>query len=331
VKALTLQRTSCRFVESVCSLAIVFLSIESITAQVAPAPVVNGKIVFTRGDANGLNPEIYVMDPDGSNQTNLSNNPAGARRRGWYGDFGPAWSSDGAKIVFASQRYPYSAYPHIYVMNADGSNQIRLTHNDWNRGGVQYGFERDPVWSPDGSKIAFVSSPRNVLQIYVMDADGSNQIPLTNNSSPGDEAPAWSPDGSRIAFMRYGVFVGGPLLSEIYVMNADGSNQVRLTDSPGRVNELPVWSPDGSKIAFDSNRGSNGYYIYVMDPDGSNQMALTKDQGQYVYGPEWSPDGTKIVFTGGFQIFVMDADGSNQTFLAIGHSPRWQRLPALFR
>jgi Tol biopolymer transport system component len=322
MKTCTPQRISCRFVGSICSLAILFLSIKSMTAQGTPAPVVNGKIVFERGDANGFNPEIYAMDPDGSNQTNLTNNPAAARRFGWHGDFGPAWSPDGAKIAFASQRYPDLLYKHIFVMNADGSNQIRLTQNDWNRGPFVGPEERGPAWSPDGSKIAFASWAMNHLQIYVMDADGSNPIPLTINSTYGDVAPAWSPDGSRIVFSRYSAPVGGPPPCEIYVMNADGSNQVRLTDNPGRMNESPAWSPDGSKIAFDSSRGNNGLEIYVMDADGSNQIALGGG-----FGPKWSPDGAKIVFNAGW-IFVMDADGSNATPLASGRNPSWQRLPA---
>src|SRR5438477_4786909 len=157
MKTLRFQRISRRFVESVCSLAIIFFSIGSLTAQVTPAPVVNGKIVFERVEANGSYPEIYVMDADGSNQAKVTY-PVGARRRGgWYGDFGPAWSPDGAKIAFASQRDPDFLYKHIFVMNADGSNQMRLTQNDWNRGPF-VGFEdRGPAWSPDGSKIAFAS------------------------------------------------------------------------------------------------------------------------------------------------------------------------------
>lgn len=304
-----------------------FLAIESMTAQeTTPAPGVNGRIAFTRSTDNGLNPEIYVMDSDGSNQTNLTNDPEGRRRWGWHGDFGPAWSPDGAKIAFASQRYPDFLDKHIYVMNADGSNQIRLTNNNWNRGAFHSGLDRGPAWSPDGSKIAFASSATNYLQIYVMDADGSNPIPLTSNPPYGDEAPAWSPDGSRIAFMHY----GAPGTSEIYAMNADGSDPVRLTSTPGRANELPVWSPDGTRIAFDSNRGSNGFAIYVMGADGSNQIALSNDPGSS-FGPEWSPDGTKIAFTASagldHWIFVMDADGSNSTRLVDGDAPRWHRLP----
>ena len=322
MKALTLQRISRRYIESACSLAIVFLSLKSMSAQMTPAPVVNGKIVFERANATGFNPEIYVMNPDGSNQTNLTNNPTGARRFGWYGDFGPAWSPDGAKIAFASQRYPDFLYKHIFVMNADGSNQIRLTQNDWNRGPF-VGFEdRGPAWSPDGSKIAFASWAMHHSQIYVMDADGSNPIPLTINSTFGDLTPAWSPDGSRIAFTRYGAPVGGVPPCEVYVMNADGSNQVRLTDNPGQRNESPAWSPDGSKIAFHSSRGNNGLNIYVMDADGSNQIVLGGG-----FDPKWSPDGAKIIFDAGW-IFVMDADGSNVTPLASGRNPSWQRLPA---
>ena len=117
----------------------------------------------------------------------------------------------------------------IYVMYADGSNQVNLTNNT--------AFDSEPAWSPDGSKIAFVSvvSERDGnIEIYVMDADGSNQVNLTNNVASDDNI-AWSPDGSKIAFLSSRDGNG-----EIYVMEADGSNQVRLTNTANNFN--PVWS-----------------------------------------------------------------------------------------
>lgn len=312
-----------------CTLAIMFVSIpESVMTQgtPTPAPVMNGKIAFTRLRNGDVNPEIYVMDPDGSHQTNLTNNPLGGRRSWWHGDRGPAWSPDGARIAFARQGVAGDPQNYeIYVMDADGSNETRLT-NDPN-------YDFSPAWSPDGKKIAFASMRTGFLQIYVMDEDGSNPIPLTN-SSTGDSEPVWSPDGARIAFVRFMPF-GSGFSSEIYVMDAGGSNQTRLTNNPGRWNEFPAWSPDGAKIAFDSNR-ANTFAIYVMNADGSNQIALSNSPGLDL-SPEWSPDGTKIVFTGygdGRQaIYVMDADGSNQVRLTSNLTsndggPRWQRLPA---
>ena len=136
---------------------------------------------------------------------------------------GPSFAT--SKIAFDSDR---DGNREIYVMDADGSNPVRLTSNATS--------DRRPAWSPDGSKIAFMSDRDGNLEIYVMDADGSNQVRLTNYAMI-DSAPSWSPDGSKIAFYQSreeGNF-------EIYVMDADGSNQVRLTNSRSR-DRHPSWS-----------------------------------------------------------------------------------------
>ncbi len=230
------------------------------------------QIAFISKRDGRLNPEIYVMDADGKNQLRLTNNPA-------Y-DWSPSWSPDGKRIVFFSNRdgHVMGGIPtfEIYVMDADGKNQLRLT-NDPND-------DRDPSWSPDGKRIAFLSMRDGhfiggipTSEIYVMDADGKNQLRLTNNPN-GDWSPSWSPDGKRIVFSsrREGHFIGeAGITEEIYVMDADGGNQLRLTEN--RKNDLlPSWSPDGERIAFSSERDGNSE-IYVMDADGRNQQNLTNN------------------------------------------------------
>jgi TolB protein len=179
-----------------------------------------------------------------------------------------------------------------------------------------------PNWSPDGSKIVFYSRRDGNDEIYVMNADGTNQTRLTTDPAV-DIDPTWSPDGTKIAFTswRDGNY-------EIYVMNADGTNQTRLTTDPAGE-RLPAWSPDGTKIAFISNRAGNNIDIYVMNADGTNQTRLTTDPAWDV-SPTWSPDGTKIAFTswrdGNGEIYVMNADGTNQTRLTT--DPAWDVSPA---
>jgi len=205
----------------------------------------------------------------------------------------------GGRIVFASTR---DRNWEIYVMNADGTGQIRLTHNSV--------FEQEPDWSPDGKKIAFWSYRDGNNEIYVMNADGSNPTRLTNHRGP-DGAPAWSPDGQRIAF--------NALRTEswdIYVMGADGSDPTNLTNDP--ANDFsPDWSPDGRRIAFSSDRDGN-MEIYVMGDDGSDPTNLTNHPAQDE-GPAWSPDGQKIAFwsdrDGNLEIYVMNADGTGLTNL----------------
>jgi len=202
----------------------------------------------------------------------------------------------------------------IYVMNADGTGQTRLTMDSANGWGV--------AWSPDGSKIAFVSDRDGDGDIYVMNADGSGLTNFTMDSVDNWQ-PAWSPDGSKIAFVSDRDGDG-----DIYVMNADGSGLTNFTmDSVD--NWQPAWSPDGSKIAFNSDRDGD-CEIYVMNADGTGQTNLTKNSVDD-YDPVWSPDGSKIAFEsdrdGDYEIYVMNADGTGQTNLtknsADDYDPAW--------
>ncbi len=186
------------------------------------------------------------------------------------------------------------------------STLVRLTNN--------HAMDCEPVWSPDGSRVAFWSNRDGSKEIYLMDAGGSNVKRLTNNLSD-DVNPAWSPDGSKILFEseRDGN-------REIYVMDADGGNQVRLTRHDA-VDSTGAWSPDGSQIAFASNRDTGLPYnpynmdIYVMNADGSNVKRIVDDP-EYDVGPQWSPDGRKILFMtarhGNFDVYLMNADGTGQ-------------------
>jgi TolB protein len=156
-------------------------------------------------------------------------------------------------------------------------------------------------------KIVFASDRDGNREIYVMNADGSGQVNMTNNLAD-DESPAWSADGAKIAFFRE---------CDIYVMNADGSGQTNLTNDLLTCDGQPAWSPDGSKIAFDSEEPGipdAPSDIYVMDADGSNRTNLTNDPVTHDQGPALSPDGSKIAFTN-TGVDVMDADGSNRITL----------------
>lgn len=248
------------------------------------------KIAFT-SDRDG-NSEIYVIDQDGGNVTNLSNNVASDDR--------PSWSPDGLRLAFASNR---DGNWEIYVMDADGANQTNLTSNGAD--------DRYPAWSPDGSKIAFYSYRDGNWEVYSMNADGSSPSNLTNNSA-NDSYPAWSPNGSKIAFHtdRDGNF-------EVYVMDANGSGQTNLTNNVAE-DGAPAWSPATSTIAFRSARDGN-QEIYLMNADGSSQTRLTSNSATDV-DPSWSPDGTKLAFAsdrvGNYDVYTMNADGSNQASLA---------------
>jgi Tol biopolymer transport system component len=160
------------------------------------------------------------------------------------------------KIAFISAR---DGNAEIYVMNADGTNQKRLTHND--------GADGPFCWSPDGSRICYVSEQPGFVGIYVMNADGTNQRLLTQIRDNEETNPAWSSNGRRIAFSAY---ADGSY--EIEVINADGTNLTNLTHSPGNDFD-PTWSPDCSHIAFVTEDslldGSLKRAVCIMNADGT--------------------------------------------------------------
>jgi Tol biopolymer transport system component len=233
-------------------------------------------------------PQIYVIGSNGVGEVSVT--------QGAKASDGPAWSPDGTKIAFSSNR---DGNWEIYVMNADGSGATRLTIN-------RSADDGSPTWSPDGTKIAFHSDRTGNYEIYVMNADGSSQTNLSNEAQSEDVSPSWAPDGARLVFASEG---------DLYVMTADGSQQMRLT--AGEVYDFfPAWSPDGSRIAF-SARTRTKTFIDVVGADGTGRTRLTRVGGEYE--PRWSKDGNKIAYaeyaTGLGRIFVMNADGSGATRL----------------
>ena len=262
-------------------------------------------IVFV-SEVVGVGQDIWVMNEDGSNPTNLTPNP------GW--DYEPTWSPDGRRIVFGSNAESES---DIFVMNADGSGRKRLTTDE--------AIDAQPAWSPDGSKIAFVSFRGSQMRIWVMNADGTDQHAV--GSWPVATGPAWSPDGTQIAFVAIGGFGNA-----VRVMNADGSNEENLTGFG--ANGAPAFSPLGDRIAWPSQPSGSPGDIYLMDRDGGNPVALLGDTPGDA-SPTWSPDGSRMAFDSqrgsSIDVFAMDAGGANLVNLTkrAGNdfSPAWSPHP----
>lgn len=245
---------------------------------------------------------IYLVNEDGTGLERIVEGRA------------PAWSPDGSQVAFrrGNPNRGGGLDTTIYVARADGTG-VRTVVSGVS--GEASGESGPPVWSPDGSLIAF-----DTLEgIYVVEPDGSN-LRLVSRYQ-GDLAcydlqPAWSPDGTRLAFS---VICDGP--SEgLWTVNPDGSQRTQLAPPTEDLVSLtqPVWSPDGSRIAFSgvTKQGSSGanwkYDIWVMNADGTDARPLT--EGSLALGdPAWSPDGTAIAYTESQaqRVMIMNADGSD--------------------
>jgi Tol biopolymer transport system component len=226
----------------------------------------------------------------------------------------PAWSPDGRRIAFADDR---DGDFEIFVMNADGTDVVQLTHNDVDDG--------DPSWSPDAGRLAFTrffqSGDHFGGDIYVMDADGGGEVNLTNSTPTFEETPSWSKTG-KIAFARS---------VDIWIMDPDGSNQVQLTDSISLADYGPDWSPDGLQMAFTSQQDAGG--IFTMSADGSDlrHVPNTSEGDRF---PSWGALGAQIAFSsatdsGGYDenVFAITPTGDFRTQLTrvpVSSHPDWR-------
>lgn len=281
----------------------------------------SGSIVFNK------NNQIYLMTKNTAKPIALTKDN--------YNVF-PSLSPDNKKVVFLSNRDGIKdsgtgvSLLQMYTMNIDGSNITKIVQDAENYS--------DPVWSPDGSKIAFACTVKDEntyrgshYEIFTINADGTNKKQVTSGekldrSVEDSINPSWSPDGSKLSFTSNltGYFA-------IYTINIDGTGKNKISTKEQNNYQNQSWSPDGSKIAFSGsyNENSNGPQIYVMNADGSNEVQITtaeKVDGFFVNNkyPKWSPDSQKIVFVSnkerilnttstGFQIYTMNIDGTNQT------------------
>ena len=280
-----------------------------------------GRIVFSSARDGDF--EIYVMDGDGGGIEQLTRNESSGRKEG--DDYAPAWSPDGTTIAFTSTRdHDGDGFDsnELYVMDASGADQTRLTENALGEG--------SPRWSPDGESIVLIrrrEPDADRFEVAVGSRDGSGLETVLENGELVLSVD-WSPDGTMIALTSCADAFGD---CEIWIAGSDGLGARRLTHARGRSSD-PEWSPDGSRIAFVSDRDRNGRClfrectghngeIYVMNADGSGQTRLTDDAGDD-RSPTWSPDGTKIAFSAlrdvvgavdeeDYDIYVMDDAGRN--------------------
>ncbi len=258
--------------------------------RVAPlTPGVSSRLLLARS-ARGKKSDILLCDLQGSSLRVLQNLTNQSGNTSW-----PAWSPDGKRIAFASDR---DGPPSVYLMDADGRNVRRLT--DAKEGSDQ------PTWSPDGTKIAF----RRNWNVFVMNADGSGVSDLTGGTGSVNADPAWSPDGKQIAYASWRPGEGG---YRVVVMGADGSDKrpISPADNPsGGV--YPSWSPDGKRIVY-SDRSDGALELFVSGPDGRGRRQLTRMASSNNLAG-WTPDGKLVSFVhrgaspGESALYLIDPD-----------------------
>ena len=227
-------------------------------------------------NALGFVDEMFLIDADGTNLTQITNTEGGA-----YGAGRPVWSPDGSQIAFTRFRdldpapTVSNVDTELLVVNSDGTGQMIVadTHGD----------DHSPVWSPDGTRIAFHHSTQSTTKIMLVNADGTGQRALARTR--GQEwGPRWSPDGTLIAFTgvphRHGV-------PSVHIVGADGSDQTTVG-----LGANPRWSPDGSRIAFvDYGDTGSTWEIVSINPDGTDPTPLSRTGPETIpTGLVWSPD-----------------------------------------
>jgi Tol biopolymer transport system component len=226
----------------------------------------NGSRLLFGSSRDGNHDEVYAMDPDGANQTRLTQST--------HGSGGAVLSQDGRRIAYHVDTTDSGCY-ELFVMNADGSASTQVTPN----GACNWG----PSWTQRGTGLLFGSTRDGNFDIYTSASDGTNPTRLTSHDTTNDAFPRLSPDGTKIAFTSW----DGALDStsaEICVMNVDGTGRQQLTNNQFE-DSYAAWSPDGTHLVFQSNRDGN-FEIYTMNVDGTGVTRLTNtatDEG----GASW--------------------------------------------
>lgn len=273
----------------------------------------------------GAGYDIYLIKPDGTGERPLRD----AAHGGPLATDNLQWSPDGTRILYAVG----GKMTVVQVLASDGSYSDAPVQN-LSESAPDFAFDNNPAWSPDGSKVAFIS--RNcdfcIPDVFVVNADGSGRAQLTTNPE-AEFGVTWTPDG-RVAYGSWRVFP-----TNSYVINTDGTNEQPLTNAVSNTIN-PVWSPDGTRVVFGSDgpaaapRGG----LYVMNADGSGLKFLT-DEANGGGKTFWSPDGTRIVAhlvndVNWIDVISFPSDGSRRqvtnltkTRKADEYAASWQRMP----
>ncbi len=267
------------------------------------------KILFT--SSRDGNTEVYMMNPDGSEQVNLTQHPAD--------DMSAVWSPSGEQILFVSDRQG-TRVRDLYVMDPDGANVRRVFKKKITA------WRTTPTWSPDGKQFAYISTDRirikSGLYLGTLGEEDGELLPY-------GKSPAWSPDGSEIACSKPHQF--GSRLTFLNVRTRD--REQPLPDKVLRWQRHPSWSAGGDKLVISGNKHplpvvldralhnawADKYGIYIVNRDGTGLRQLLEEAGSDARLPVLSPDGSEVVYTqeinGQLQIFKIDVNSGVRTQL----------------
>ncbi len=245
------------------------LNIYPVLAKAPDTP----KIVFSA--YRDENRDIYIMNPDGTDQVNITQHKAL--------DGYPMWSPTGEHILFASDR---GGVLDLYLMEPDGSNVRRVFGKEAHRSAA--------TWSPDGKQIAYRRREPSGAYIYIGTIDGKNEEEVAFGGSP-----AWSPDGEEIVFLT-----GWPERMQITILNVSTRKQKVLFPRPVRPSWMtsPAWSPSGNQIAFTwlhqvpLKQFADTETIYIINRDGTGLQQVIDEEGSRATSPVWSPRGDALLY-----------------------------------
>jgi serine/threonine-protein kinase len=244
----------------------------------------------------------------------------------------PAWSPDGDRIAFTSNRPDPGSTFDLYLMNPDGSDVVQLTDDPGN--------EFDPAWSPDGTRIAFhgesTANPDEPFSssLTLIDPDGADRVDLVTRDEGDVGRPSWSPDGTRLAFRVYPQVGNANTPATIYVVNADGTGLREIATTSAVIETAPVWAPDGRRIVFWDDDRNGGGTLYSIRPDGSGLRPFMPELPEAdVLIPSWSPDGQWIALAGVSYavspLYLTHVDGGPvYTFGLNASEPKWRPEPS---
>lgn len=292
--------------------ALVVYMVRSAGPAYATFPGTNGQITYGRFDPDIQDFQIFVANPDGSHEFQLTTGPSEVSD----------WSPDGTRIAYD---FFDGQTVQIATINPDGTGRVQLTNQE-------NVFSGAPAWSADAKVLAFSSDAGNHPAgegIYLMDASTGTVLSRVTANPFGwfDDEPRWSPDGQSITFTRVKKLNGGrgsnpntTQVKALFVVKRDGTGLRQVTTWGSNAGN-PDWSPNGSEIVFTTKEDlppASG--IWTIHPDGSGLTPLVKTHvPENFHNPKWSPDGSKVIFAGrldpsqGVNLWTVNADGSNLT------------------